>query len=95
MWAQKLKWVYALLREKYFIDEIYNALIIQPIKRMSQYVLAKFCDQGIIDTLFIKGLAFFTQVGGGLANRFQNGSVNAYVLYFFVALIGLLTWALV
>ena len=95
VWAQKLKWVYALLREKYFIDEIYNALIIQPIKRMSQYVLAKFCDQGIIDTLFIKGLAFFTQVGGGLANRFQNGSVNAYVLYFFVALIGLLTWALV
>ena len=41
--------IYTLLLNKYYVDEIYNAVIVQPIKQMSTLVLWKGADAALID----------------------------------------------
>jgi len=47
--ARALPGVHRLLLNKYYVDEIYDATIIQPIKRTSETVLWKGIDAGVID----------------------------------------------
>lgn len=90
--AKKCNVLYKLLLNKYYIDEIYNVIVVQPLKYISDYGLYRFFDRIVIDTLLVKGLAETTRFFGGLVNRFQSGLINQYALYFFIAVIGLLVW---
>ncbi|MFH1071795.1 MAG: NADH-quinone oxidoreductase subunit L, partial [Candidatus Glassbacteria bacterium] len=85
---------YQLVYNKYYVDEIYNVFIVQPVKLGSTYLLWKFFDAGIIDGLvnltgsLVKGLS-------RLAARLQNGYAQAYAITFIlgVALVlGALLW---
>ena len=60
-----------LLTNKYYIDEVYNALIVQPIKNGSQFLLWKLVDNGIIDGI-VNGVAALIRFIGGLLRRLQN-----------------------
>ena len=41
--------MHRLLLNKYYLDEIYNAVIVQPIKQVSSGALWKGVDAGLID----------------------------------------------
>ncbi|MBF0491276.1 MAG: NADH-quinone oxidoreductase subunit L [Deltaproteobacteria bacterium] len=92
--ANRLKCLYNTLMNKYYIDEIYEALIVTPIHKISETVLWKGFDAGIIDTIFVNGTARAAQLLGQCAGLLQNGLVNAYSLYFGLAVLGLLWWVL-
>ena len=47
--ARSFGGVYRLLLNKYYVDEIYDAAIVQPIKRLSTGALWKGVDAGLID----------------------------------------------
>ncbi len=47
--AQRSAALYRLLLNKYYVDEIYNAAIVQPIKQLSTGALWKGVDAGLID----------------------------------------------
>jgi NADH-quinone oxidoreductase subunit L len=67
-----------LLEGKYYIDEIYDALIVQPIKRLSTSVLWKTIDVRIIDGA-VNGAALLAgQLGTGL-RYLQSGLARSYV----------------
>ena len=53
--------IYKVLINKYWVDEIYNAIIIKPLLLISEYILTKFIDLGIIDGI-VNGF-------GGVATR--------------------------
>src|SRR5262249_22943627 len=47
--AEKFTLLYRLLLSKYYVDELYEAAVVGPIERISQVVLWKGVDVGLID----------------------------------------------
>ncbi|MDT7541744.1 MAG: NADH-quinone oxidoreductase subunit [Acidobacteriota bacterium] len=66
-----------LLENKYYVDEFYDAAIINPIKMGSREGLWKIFDVGVIDWL-VNGLARGTREMGDVSRRAQQGFVRGY-----------------
>ncbi len=67
-----------LLEEKYYVDEVYDAAIIEPIKTGSTSILWKIIDVGLIDGAVNSAAA--TARGLGSALRYlQSGFARSYV----------------
>jgi NADH-quinone oxidoreductase subunit L len=47
--AARFSGVHRTLLNKYYVDELYNAVIVQPIKRLSTVFLWRGMDAGVID----------------------------------------------
>ncbi|MBI3649970.1 MAG: NADH-quinone oxidoreductase subunit L [Acidobacteria bacterium] len=67
-----------LLEEKYRVDELYDATIIQPIKQGSTKVLWKFIDVKIIDG-FVNTAGATAKQFGELMRHLQSGFARSYV----------------
>jgi NADH-quinone oxidoreductase subunit L len=75
--AARFASIYRLLSNKYYVDEIYDTSIVQPIRLLSEEGLWKRVDVRGIDGA-VNGVG---ETVGGLANllrRLQTGSVRAY-----------------
>ncbi len=85
---------YQILLNKYYIDEIYNILVVQPVKLISTYLLWKLFDAALIDGLVnLTGRA--TRGAGRLAARLQNGYAQVYAVSFLLGaalILGALLW---
>ncbi len=66
-----------LLENKYYVDEIYDAAIINPIKVGSREGLWKIFDIGVIDG-FLHGLGQVVTEAGRLVRHMQAGFVRGY-----------------
>ena len=66
-----------LLENKYYVDEIYDATIINPIKVGSREGLWQVFDIGVIDG-FLHSLGDVVRETGGLLRRMQAGFVRGY-----------------
>ncbi|WP_446744169.1 NADH-quinone oxidoreductase subunit L [Silvibacterium acidisoli] len=75
--AQQFSAVHRLLENKYWIDEIYEGLIVTPLLLVSRYVLKGLIDTGIIDGA---GMAAggTAQGLGALVQRVQSGNIRSY-----------------
>jgi NADH-quinone oxidoreductase subunit L len=92
--AVSLSGVYALLVGKYFVDEFYNAVIVQPIKRISTFFLWRGVDAGLIDGT-VNSVGFAVRGSSAVLRRLQTGSVRAYAMSLFVgvvAIVGYFLW---
>jgi NADH-quinone oxidoreductase subunit L len=80
--------VRTLLLNKYYVDELYDAVIVQPIKRISETVLWKGVDAGLIDGT-VNGVGRVVRESSGILRLLQTGSVRAYAasLFFGVVLV--------
>ncbi len=91
-WAQSLQRLFSplqsLLEHKYYVDELYMALIVNPLRALATFFY-RFSDQTIIEGI-VNGLGRVTvAVGGGVA-RLQSGFVGLYALSVLVGVVGLL-----
>ena len=78
--ANGLRPIYTLLWNKYWVDELYGAVIIGPLIWLSRNVLWKVIDVGLIDGT-VNGSAFVSRgVGGGL-RRMQGGNTRSYAAW--------------
>ncbi len=75
--AQSFSGLRTVLLNKYYVDEAYNAAIVQPIKVGSEQVLWKVVDVNGIDGA-VNGAAESVGGLGELLRRLQTGSVRAY-----------------
>ena len=71
--------LHKLLANKYYVDEVYNALIVQPIKNGSHFLLWRIVDNGIIDGI-VNGVASIIRLIGGTLRRLQTGLVQSYIV---------------
>lgn len=78
--ATRFQGVYRTLFNKYYVDEIYDALLVQPIRRTSESILWRGIDASLIDGA-VNGLASMLQRGGGLLKRMQSGYARAYATW--------------
>ncbi|HSB12198.1 MAG TPA: NADH-quinone oxidoreductase subunit L, partial [Blastocatellia bacterium] len=67
-----------LLEQKYYVDEIYNAAVVQPIKQTSTAVLWKIIDVYIIDGA-VNGAGYLASLLGGAMRYLQSGLARSYV----------------
>jgi NADH-quinone oxidoreductase subunit L len=66
-----------LLENKYYVDEAYDATIINPIKTGSREGLWRFFDLGVIDGI-VNGLGRLLSGAGGVLRYLQPGFVRSY-----------------
>ncbi|HEX9487178.1 MAG TPA: NADH-quinone oxidoreductase subunit L [Gemmatimonadales bacterium] len=71
-----------LLWKKWYVDELYDALIVRPVMWLSREVLWKIVDQRIVDGLLVNGTAKAARAAGWLGSQLQTGEVGAYVVLF-------------
>ena len=91
--AQSAGGLYRLLLNKYYIDEIYDALIVQPIKRVSEGALWKSMDAGLIDGT-VNGVGTLVRNSSATLRRLQTGSVRTYAASLFLGVVMILGWYL-
>ncbi|MBZ0123361.1 MAG: NADH-quinone oxidoreductase subunit L, partial [Roseovarius sp.] len=89
--AQSQRPLYLFLLNKWYIDELYDAVLVNPIKRLAR-LLWRGGDLGIIDG-FLNGVAmgivpFFTR----LAGRAQSGYIFTYAFAMVIGIAVLVTW---
>jgi NADH-quinone oxidoreductase subunit L len=88
--AERFPGVHRLLLGKYWVDEIYDRLVVTPLAR-----LARFCWK-VVDTILIDGAvhvgAFVVELTGDLGRFSTTGNVRNYALYFFIGLLLLFSW---
>jgi len=81
---------YRLLAAKYYVDEIYDRLVVRPLAALSR-LFWKGVDGLLIDGA-VHGGAFIAELTGELGRFTTTGNVRNYVLYFFLGLIVLFWW---
>jgi NADH-quinone oxidoreductase subunit L len=78
--TENMHLLYEASLNKYWVDEIYKALIIDPLKLLSDKVLFRFVDVGIVDGA-VNGIGSVTKLWAELWKRMQSGQVQTYALY--------------
>lgn len=66
-----------VLENKYYVDEIYDATLVNPIEQGSRYGLWRFFDVGVIDGI-VNGLGASVREAGRNARFLQMGFVRGY-----------------
>jgi NADH-quinone oxidoreductase subunit L len=84
--AESLRGLYRLLLDKYYIDELYNLFISRPLFWISQFVLFRGIDVGIIDGI-VDGTGLGVEGSGEGLRRAETGNVRHYA---FIYLLGAL-----
>ena len=69
--------LYLTLLNKYWVDEIYDALIVNPIQWISTNLLWHFVDVKVIDGT-VNGAGELVRGSGSLLRRLQSGYIRSY-----------------
>jgi NADH-quinone oxidoreductase subunit L len=80
-----------LLENKYYVDELYDAAIINPIKTGSREGLWKIFDVGVIDWL-VNALGRGTRELGDVSRRAQQGFVRGYAAIILVGALAVIAY---
>ncbi|MGH7467050.1 MAG: NADH-quinone oxidoreductase subunit L [Longimicrobiales bacterium] len=79
-----------VLWRKWYVDEIYDALIVRPVLFISR-LLWRFIDQGIIDGL-VNAVGYLSRGFGWLGSRVQTGQLNTYVFALILGVLAVLAF---
>jgi NADH-quinone oxidoreductase subunit L len=91
--SRRFAGVYRLLLNKYYIDEIYDAAIVQPIRIISTGALWKGVDAGGID-FAVNGVGLGVRGTSSILRRLQTGSIRAYAASLFLGAVLILGYYL-
>jgi NADH-quinone oxidoreductase subunit L len=83
--------LYVLFYNKWFFDEIYEAVFVRNALRLGRGFW-RVGDQNTIDRLGPDGSARAVKAAAGLLSRFQSGYVYQYAFVMMIAVIGLISW---
>ncbi len=85
--AQKLHGAYALILNKYYVDEIYLAVIVRPFLWISTKVLWQFVDSTVIDGA-VNGTAKVARESGGAVRELQSSNTRSYASWVVIGAVG-------
>lgn len=87
----KFKAVHTLLYNKWFFDEIYDAVFVKTAHALG-LIFWRAGDQNVIDRFGPDGFAKMSQRIASLASRFQSGFVYQYAFVMMIAVIAIISW---
>jgi len=85
------KEIHRVLFRKYFVDELYDAAIINPALKASTNVLWKKTDTGVIDGA-VNGVGRSIQNFGSVLKNVQNGLLRGYAVWILVGMVAVLLY---
>ena len=85
---ERLRVVHAVVFHKYWVDEIYDALVVSPIYRLSRW-LWRVWDVKVVDGT-VNGVGFTFEGVSAVLRLFQTGFVGTYALIFTIGVAVLL-----
>jgi len=83
-----------VLWKKWYVDELYDAVIVRPVLWVSRTLLWRVVDVGVVDGAGVNGAAVVSRTLGWLGSRLQTGELGFYVVVFVVGVIAVLSRAL-
>jgi NADH-quinone oxidoreductase subunit L len=87
--------LYRLVANKYYVDELYDALLVRPLIALSDRVLFRGVDAGVIDGFIVNGSARTVQaLASDALKHLQGGLTQAYLITMVAGTLGLLAWLL-
>jgi NADH-quinone oxidoreductase subunit L len=92
--AASLSAPYNLLSGKYFVDELYSAVIVRPLVWISDKVLWHVVDEGAIDGT-VNGVATVSRDAGDRLRRVNTGNIRSYATWIVLGVLvftSLLLW---
>jgi NADH-quinone oxidoreductase subunit L len=78
--SSRLGLFYRAVYNKYFVDEIYDAVVVKPLVSGSRVVLWRGMDAGLIDGA-VNGIGSQSQGLGGWLKLFQSGNIRSYATW--------------
>ena len=81
--------LYDLVYNKYYVDEMYDAIFVRPIRILSERFLWRIVDAGWVDDGMVNGTARFFRRSAQSLRRLQVGDVQAYALAMVVGILAL------
>jgi NADH-quinone oxidoreductase subunit L len=91
--SRRMPGLYLLLSNKYYVDEIYDTAVVQPIRLLSTSGLWKGMDVAIVDGT-VNGVGTVVRATSGRLRRIQTGSVRTYAASLFLGVALMLGWYL-
>ena len=91
--ARRMRGLHTLLSHKYYVDELYDSAIVQPIKLLSTAGLWKGLDAAGIDGA-VNGVGQTVRSSSNVLRRLQTGSVRTYAAFLFLGVVLILGWSL-
>jgi NADH-quinone oxidoreductase subunit L len=91
--SQSASALYSILTNKYYVDEIYEAILVLPIVVTSRQLLWQVLDVGIIDGT-INGIGTLVRSSADGLRRMQVGYVRAYAGWILFGSIVIIAWFL-
>ncbi len=79
-----------VLEHKYYVDEGYDRVIVNPTYQISRNVLWRGIDAGLIDGLLVNGSAALARGFGWIGSRLQTGAVGSYAWVLVVGVLAVL-----
>ena len=76
--GRRFAWLYDLFLNKWYVDEIYGAVIVRPLAFLAR-VLWQWVDAGLIDGI-VNGVGYLTRGTSQQLRKVQTGVVSNYAL---------------
>ncbi len=93
--VKRLRPAYNVLWNKYWVDEVYDALVVRPLVRVSNSFLYRIVDAKLIDAAGVNGLARVVVDTADRGLKFvQTGLTQSYVFVMLVGGLILVAWLL-
>jgi NADH-quinone oxidoreductase subunit L len=89
--AKRFPDLYQFLLNKWYFDDLYDAMFVRPAKRLGHY-LWKFWDEAIIDGLGPNGAALLTHLSAGRLSLLQTGYVYHYAFAMLLGFMAIVGW---
>jgi len=91
--ASRFRGLHRLLLNKYYVDEVYDAAIVQPVRIVSEQVLWKGVDAAVIDGA-VNGAGGTVKSLSGRLRLLQTGSIRAYAASLMIGAVVILAYFL-
>ena len=91
--AERYSNAYRLISEKYFVDEIYEGAVVEPIWAASSGFLHRIVDVRVIDGL-VNAFGILARILGEVIRIVQTGVVRTYIIFLLAGAV-LILWSIV
>jgi len=85
--------MYSIMLNKFYVDEIYDAVVVWPVVRMSSEFLWKFVDMFMIDGA-VNGIGQLVRGSGSGLRYMQSGYVRTYAGWILLGGVLVIAWFL-
>jgi NADH-quinone oxidoreductase subunit L len=91
----RLSWLHRILSAKFWVDEIYDALLVRPLVAISRVILYRGIDVTLIDGVGVNGLARSVRAIAASGLKYaQSGFAQSYLLLMTLGAAAVVIWLL-